>query len=430
MSSSFVGVVHQNKYLTAGSNEVNAIVSIKSTVAQATAKSGGNLAIGLVADGSGSMSGDKWRAAKQALLESVAKMPETAEMFVIIGRSNPDLVVPACKATQQNKQNAKRVLNAADSNGGTKFDEWLACARAEFAKCKSEIKVLVFLTDGENEDGGDERLRNELRRCAGQFEVESRGVGDEYRPDQLRAIQAVLGGSVDIIREPADLSADFAEILERATSLATSDVALQLWTPVGATVTMVKQFGNEILDLSNKSQAGPNARAKRFPTGHWGAETRDFHIVVKLESGSVGKVGDTKLCARASLVYTQAGQETEVKLDAGGQVLAVWTDDEKQSAVINAHVASYTGQAELAEKIQEGIKALESGDQPRATAALQRANTLAEQTGHDATQKLIRKLADVDERGTLKIKSNVDKMDVKELDTRSTRTARTKKTAT
>ena len=70
---------------------------------------------------------------------------------------------------------------------------------------------------------------------------------------------------------------------------------------------------------------------------------------------------------------------------------------------------------------------MEAGNEALATKALQRANALAEQTGHDATQKLIRKLADVDDKGTLRIKKNVDKMDVKELDTRSTRTVRTKK---
>ena len=68
-------------------------------------------------------------------------------------------------------------------------------------------------------------------------------------------------------------------------------------------------------------------------------------------------------------------------------MLAVWTDDEKQSAVINPRVANYTGQAELAERIQEGVKALEAGDEELATRALQRANELAEQTGHEATQQ-------------------------------------------
>jgi hypothetical protein len=426
MTSSFAGVVHQNKYLAAGSDEVNAIVSVRSSVASGAARTGG-LVVGFVGDGSGSMAGDKWRAARQALIDSVGKLPDDSEFFVIIGRTTPDVVVPACPATPDHTAAARRALQATDHQGGTRFAAWLAAARGEFARCRGSIKVLVFLTDGENDEGGDGPLTAELVRCAGRFEVESRGVGDAYRPDQLRLIQQALGGSVDIIRRPDDLADDFAAILARASQLALSDVALQLWTPVGARLAMIKQFGTEIVDLSGKIQPGPNPRVVRVPTGHWGEETRDFHIVVKLDPAAVGKVGDTKLCARASLVYQDAGSEVEIKLDTGGQVLAVWTDDEKQSAVINPQVASYTGQAELAAKIQEGIRALEGGDEARATAALTRANALAVETGHEATQKLIRKLADVDDRGTLRIKSKVDKMDLKELDTRSTRTARTKK---
>ena len=125
--------------------------------------------------------------------------------------------------------------------------------------------MLVFLTDGENDEGGDARLEAELKNCAGLFEVESRGVGDAYKPDQLRLIQQALGGSVDIIRQPEDLSDDFAAILDRAKSLAMSDVSLQIWTPVGATIEMVKQFGAEILDLTAKVQDGPNPAHQAGP---------------------------------------------------------------------------------------------------------------------------------------------------------------------
>ncbi len=435
MPHTFSGVVHQNKFLAAGAVDVDAIVSIQSTLgavplgapAAANAGRGGKLVVGFVGDGSGSMSGEKWHAAKAALAKAVWNLPEGSEFFVIIGRSTPEVLMPAMPATKENKEHALRALSFSKDQGGTKFSLWLGAAREEFAKCKGDIRVLVFLTDGENDEGGDGPLMAELQRCAGCFEVESRGVGDAYRPDQLRLIQHALGGSVDIIRRPEDLSDDFAAILERAGSLAMSDVSLQIWTPMGAKIEMVKQFGAEILDLTSKARPGPNPRTLRIPTGNWGEETRDFHLVLELDAGSVGKVGDTKLCARVSLVYTEGGQEREVKLNEGGQVLAVWTDDEKQSAVINAHVANYTGQAELAQRIQEGVKALETGNEELATRALQRASALADQTGHEATKKLIRKLADIDEKGTLRIKRNIDKMDVKELDTRSTRTARTKR---
>jgi len=428
MANTFSGIVHQNTFLAAGATDVNAIVSIRSLVTPGGGQQhGGKLVLGFVGDGSGSMSGEKWRNARQALIDSVGKLPESCEYFVIIGRSTPDLIIPAQRATQESKAKALHVLAGSKADGGTKFAQWLGAARGEFQKCQGDIRVLLFLTDGENDEGGDAKLKAELENCARLFEVESRGVGDAYKPDQLRLIQQALGGSVDIIRRPEDLSDDFATILDRARSLALSDVSLQVWTPVGATIEMVKQFGAELLDLTTKVHDGPNPRTKRIPTGNWGEETRDFHLVVKLDSAAVGKVGDTKLCARISLVYSENGQEAEIKLNEGGQVLAVWTDDEKQSAVINPTVANYTGQAELAERIQEGVKALEAGNNELATRALQRASELAEQTGHEATQKLIRKLADVDDKGTLRIKKNVDTMDVKELDTRSTRTIRTRK---
>jgi hypothetical protein len=434
MSNTFSGIVHQNRYLAAGTGDVNAIISVKSVSAPAgqnagVQHTGSKLVIGFVVDGSGSMAGDKWHKAKQALVGSIGKLPNGTEFFVIIGRGSAEVAVHAQKASDDNKAKALQLLASVKDGGGTKFSLWLEAARAEFSRCTGDIRVLVFLTDGENDEGGDALLSAELKKCEGIFEVAGRGVGDAYRPDQLRLIQHALGGSIDIIRRPSDLADDFAAILDRAKLLAMSDVYLQIWVPLGATIEMVKQFGAEILDLTGKVQQGASPRTKRFPTGNWGEETRDFHVMIKLDDTAIGKVGDTKLCARVGLFYSEGGQEVEVKLNEGGQVLAVWTDDEKQSAVINQKVANYTGQAELAARIQEGVKAIEAGDEERATQALQRADTLAGETGHEDTRKLIRKLADVDDQGTLRIKKKVDKMDMVELDTRSTRTARTKKEA-
>jgi len=70
-----------------------------------------------------------------------------------------------------------------------------------------------------------------------------------------------------------------------------------------------------------------------IPTGAWGEETRDFHIIIKLDDTAVGIVGDTKLCARVGVVYSENDQEVEIKLNEGGQALAVWTDDEKFSRI-------------------------------------------------------------------------------------------------
>src|SRR5439155_7196833 len=112
-------------------------------------------------------------------------------------------------------------------------------------------------------------------------------------------------------------------------------------------------------------------------------------------------------------------------------VKAVWTDDESLSTRISPQVAHYTGQAELAQAIQEGLEARKNGDEATATVKLGRAVQLAHESDNEGTMKLLRKVVDVDDEatGTVRVKRAVDALDEMELDTRSTRTVRVGKGA-
>jgi len=161
-----------------------------------------------------------------------------------------------------------------------------------------------------------------------------------------------------------------------------------------------------------------NPLTREYPLGAWGDEERDYHLSVSVPPNAVGV---EMLAARVSLV-------TGPGADVVGQALvrAVWTSDEVASARINPEVAHYTGQAELAANIQEGLEALKAGDERTATVKLGRATKLAVESGHDGTVRLLRKVVDVeDERtGTVRIRKDIDKADEMALDTRSTRTVR------
>jgi class 3 adenylate cyclase len=141
-----------------------------------------------------------------------------------------------------------------------------------------------------------------------------------------------------------------------------------------------------------------------------------------------GEVGDEMLAGRASLVFTQNGVETKV---AEARILAIWTDDESKSTKIDRRVAHYTGQADLAQSIQEGLEARARGDEDIATKQLGKAVRLAHESGNDATAKLLRKVVDVQdaEKGTVRLKSGVAKEDAMALETRSTKTSRIPKPA-
>jgi hypothetical protein len=112
-----------------------------------------------------------------------------------------------------------------------------------------------------------------------------------------------------------------------------------------------------------------------------------------------------------------------------GLVRAIWTEDEALSTRINSQVAHYTGQAELAQVIQEGLEARKGGDEDTATAKLGRAVALAEKSGNEGTAKLLAKVVDVVDAasGTVRLKKAVNDADEMALDTRSTKTVRTRK---
>ena len=93
---------------------------------------------------------------------------------------------------------------------------------------------------------------------------------------------------------------------------------------------------------------------------------------------------------------------------------------------INREVAHYTGQAELAECIQEGLEARKQGDLATATFKLGRAVKLAAESGNDGTMKLLQAVVDVDDAATGTDPAPPRRRDVDEmsLDTRSTITVR------
>ena len=111
-----------------------------------------------------------------------------------------------------------------------------------------------------------------------------------------------------------------------------------------------------------------------------------------------------------------------------GLVRAIWTGDEALSTRISRHIAHYTGQAELAQAIQDGLEARKAGDEDTATAKLGRAVALAHQSGNQDTANLLANVVDVIDpaTGTVRLKARVADADEMALDTRSTKTVRTR----
>ena len=106
-----------------------------------------------------------------------------------------------------------------------------------------------------------------------------------------------------------------------------------------------------------------------------------------------------------------------------------WSDDSTLTTRINPAVAHYTGQAELADAIQQGLAAKAAGDDVTATLKLGRAAKLAAETGNDEATNKLKRVVNIDdpETGTVRLKRDVSKLDEMALDTSSTKTTRVKR---
>jgi hypothetical protein len=419
MANEFSAEVFQNAYLPAGAGEVHAIMTV--TAAEATAAPVSGRVFGILCDVSGSMEGGKLGAAKAAIAKLVEVLPADCSFFLVAGADTARTIAPLAPATVENKRHALEGIRNIRAVGGTTISVWLEAALEQFRRAPQDaIRQALLLTDGQNEKQDFHDLAAALTRCEGVFQCDCRGVGTDWMVEQLRDIAGRLLGTTDIIPSPKEMEDDFRAILGKAMSKTMGDVFLRLWTPQGATIKFCKEVSPEIVDVTSRArQTKPQVR--EYPTGSWGkGETRDFHFCIEVHPGAVG---DEVLAGRASLIYYQNRVENKI---AEARILAVWTDDEAKSTKIDRVVAHYTGQAELAQSIQEGLDARAKGDDDRATALLGRAVQIAHDSGNESTAKLLRTVVEVEdaEKGTVRLKRAVAREDEMALETRSTKTAR------
>jgi hypothetical protein len=417
--------VYQNEYLPEGAREVNAIVTITASGGTKTVPGAGgeSAAEVIIVDCSGSMHvpPTKLTAARQATMAAIDTLRDGVAFAVVAGTDTARLIYPhqhaLMPANAQTRAAAKQAVNSLRANGGTAIGQWLLLADKLFAGHPSAMRHAILLTDGQNMHETPRQLARTIKAVTGHFVCDCRGVGTDWQVSELREIATALLGTVDIVAEPAGLAADFRAMAAAAMGKSVADVSLRLWTPQGANVKFVKQVEPNLVDLTGR-RADTVPRSGDYPTGSWGDESRDYHVCIEV---SPAGVGEKMLAGRVSMIVPATNEVL-----GKGQILAVWTDDTALSTKINPEVAHYTGQAELAEAIQEGLEARKSGDVERATAKLGRAVALATRTGHDDTAKLLARVVDIDDpvTGTVRLKRKVDTVDEMTLDTRSTVTKR------
>jgi hypothetical protein len=414
--------VDHNPYLAEGAGTVDAIISV-AVGSEMVADKPPERVEAIIIDCSTSMVApkDKFDEAKRATRAALSEMEDGTFFAIIAGSEKAEAVYPEdgqpTRASESTRAAAARAVDSLQPNGGTAIGTWLAHVRKVAGQHPGALTHAILLTDGKDEHETPEELGEEIGLSEGEFTCDCRGVGTDWRVEELRAISSALLGTVDIVAEPSDLADDFAAMMRASMDKSIPELTLRLWTPVGAKVAFVKQVAPTVEDLT-KRRVDAGVQHGEYPLGAWGHEERDYHLQVDVEPAAAGR---EKLAARVTVV---AGDD----ILGEGLVKTMWTTDTALSARISRRVAHYTGQAELAQAIQDGLAARKNGDIPTATAKLHRAMELAVKSGNEGTAKLLGEVIEVDEHmGTARLRRNVAAADEMALDARSTRTARVRK---
>lgn len=434
--------VDENQYLPEGSNVVDAVLTVTSGASTAGAAGGAPVRFGasaaqvIVIDCSGSMSNPstKMSEARKATMTAIDTLRDGVPFAVVAGRHTATLVYPRSHkmvpASGRTRNEARAAVKRLEPDGGTAIGSWLTLARMLLNTEDAEVKHTILLTDGKNEHETPARFAAAVEACKGRFVCDCRGIGSGWVAEELMTIASALLGTADGLEDPTHLPAAFQAMTGAVMSKSIGEVAMRVWTPAGGSVRFVKQVYPQVADLTAR-RVDLSPRIGAYPTGAWGTESRDYHVSIQLPQR---EVGEEMLAARISFArgapeMSGGPGDTGGEVLAQGLVLATWTDDTQLSTEINARVAHYTGQAELAEAIQEGLAAREAGDAEAATERLGRAVQLAAASGHGDTAKLLARVVDVvdAETGTVRLRRRVAEIDSELAKVRSVKTTRVRK---
>ncbi len=215
----FTAEAFQNEFLPDGGTDVHAIVRVTSTGAEASAGAsagtgaslGGSAAEVILIDTSGSMGRRGVAAAGEAAKAALAEMTDGTLFAVVSGDGTAQIVYPTGRQgplaamSASTRAEAVRAVDGLRASGGTAMGTWLRLAKRIFDTVPQVTKRhAILLTDGVNEGETAASLQAAVQSCVGVFQCDCRGVGDQWRVEEVRSIASALLGTVDLIPAPEE----------------------------------------------------------------------------------------------------------------------------------------------------------------------------------------------------------------------------------
>jgi hypothetical protein len=358
--------IDHNPYLAVGQRTVHAIIGIRAAEPGPGAGSAPPVAAEvIIIDKSKSMTGSKIAEACRAASTAVDVLRDGTYFAVIAGQTVAELVYPLepvmIPVSGATRAAAKHEIGLIAAAGTTGMSTWLTLADTLLTSCPAQIKHAIMLTDGHStEDDG--ALSAALTQCAGHFVCDCRGVGDGWKPSELRRIAHTLLGTWAPVAAPQQLADDFQAVLTATMAKRVTGVLLRITPKRGTKVSYFAQVMPSIEDLTAKRVVSGDEKTYDFPLGDWGDEVRDYHLRLEADqrAWSIG-TGEGARLAKLEILLPSSDEKGGTPPFPSASLAVQWTTDVSLSGRINHRVGGYTGQEEEAVAVDEALAAWRDG---------------------------------------------------------------------
>ncbi len=261
-----------------------------------------------------------------AIAETITALPDGTWFALVDGDDYARILYPAtitlAQATPDTKAAAVAALAGLRPATKPAFGRWLRRADQLFTSHNLNIRHAVLITDMAGSGETPAELAGALDRHAGRFTCDTRGVGTDWKVNELRSIAETLNGSADIVPAYDRLAGALNEIVADSLGQTVSGPVLQIETADSASVVFVKQIAPTMVDLTAKGhEAAP--QVTEYPCGVWRAGTREFHIA--LHTPPQPENQETEIASVRIVAMPPAGGGETL---ASGQIQAIWTADQ------------------------------------------------------------------------------------------------------
>lgn len=314
------------------------------------------VALSIVLDRSGSMTGEKLSEARRALFELVEAMQDTDWISIVVYSDSSQLLQPMVPLATVRRGLTSRILSI-QAGGGTNIPPALRVGvRTLNHAPEGLVRRVILLSDGRDHSGMSlSDIEEDVRRSANRGVVfSSLGVGVDYSEAFMTSVADAGRGSYAFLREGSEIGPFLQRELDHSTMTVVEDLRLDLNLPTGWR--LLRAYGAE---------ADGQSGSLTLPIGSLASgEVRR----VVLELGVRSDVEGGLRPLSAALSYREGLGRRERREALGQLALRVVEDEQEAWATRDEAVHADTVSAAIDSQQASSIEAWRAGNRAQAVA--------------------------------------------------------------